>query len=107
MGILNIQWTLSISATLYLEYLSISNKIFGPLKFPPRTLHSLSLFRISLSRTFPYNEQIFRSLEPFSLSLSLYPFLTLAPKIVEAFLKNRPQKLFSNCLVDGLLTSIV
>ena len=35
------------------------------------------------------------------------PFLTLAPKIVWAFLKNRPKKLFSNCLVNGLLTSIV
>ena len=48
---------------------SISKKMFGPLKFPPRTLHSLSLFRTSLSRTFPYIEQIFRSLEPFSLSI--------------------------------------
>ena len=35
------------------------------------------------------------------------PFLTLAPKIVKAFLKNRPKKLFSNCLVDGLLTYVV
>ena len=34
-------------------------------------------------------------------------FLTLAPKTVQAFLKNRPNKLFSNCLADGLLTSIV
>ena len=34
-------------------------------------------------------------------------FLTLAPKIVLAFLKNRPKKLFSNCLVDGLLAFIV
>ena len=33
------------------------------------------------------------------------PFLTLAPKIVQAFLKNYPQKLFRNCLVD-LSTSI-
>ena len=33
--------------------------------------------------------------------------MTLAPKIVSAFLINRPKKLFSNCLVDGLLTSIV
>ena len=30
-------------------------------------------------------------------------FLTLAPKIV----KNRPKKLFRNCLVDALLDSIV
>ena len=65
-----IQWILSISTILYLEYLSISNKMFDPLKFPPTTLHSLSLFRISLSRTFPYIEQIFRSLEPFSLSIT-------------------------------------
>ena len=43
----------SISTTLYLQYLSAWNKMFGPLKFPPRTLHSLSLFRTSLSRTFP------------------------------------------------------
>ena len=28
-------------------------------------------------------------------------------KIVKAFLKNRPKKLFSNCLVDGLLTATV
>ena len=35
------------------------------------------------------------------------PFLTLAPKLVKALLKNRPKKLFSNCLVDGQLTSIV
>ena len=35
------------------------------------------------------------------------PFLTLAPKIVQAFLKSRPKKLFSTCLVDGLLNSIV
>ena len=35
------------------------------------------------------------------------PFLTLAPKIVQAFLKNCPKKLFSNCLVDGILTSVV
>ena len=55
--------------TLYLEYLSVSGKMFGPLKFPPRTMLSLSLFRTSLSRTFPYIEQIFRSLEPFSLSI--------------------------------------
>ena len=61
--------------TLYLEYLSISNKIFGPLKFHPRTLHSLSLFRTSLSRTFPYIEQISRSLEPISLFISnIYVF---------------------------------
>ena len=68
--ILKIQWTLSISTTFYLEYLSISNKMFSLLKFPPRTLHSLSLFRTSPSRTFPYIEQIFQSLEPFSLSIS-------------------------------------
>ena len=68
-----IQWILSISSTLCLEY--FSNKMFGPLKFPPRTLHSLSLFRTSLSRTLPYIEQIFRSLEPFSLSiLNIYIF---------------------------------
>ena len=41
--------------------------------------------------------------KPFLIS---NPFLTLAPKTVEAFLKNRPEKLFSNCLLDGLLTSI-
>ena len=35
------------------------------------------------------------------------PFLTLAQKIGEAFLKNCPKKWFSNCLVDGLLNSIV
>ena len=35
------------------------------------------------------------------------PLLILALKIVEAFLKNLPKKLFSNCLVDDLLTSIV
>ena len=29
------------------------------------------------------------------------------PQNCLAFLKNRPKKLFSNCLVDGLLTSIV
>ena len=28
-------------------------------------------------------------------------------KIVSGFLKNRPKKLFSNCLVEGQLTSIV
>ena len=33
--------------------------------------------------------------------------ITLALKIVSAFLKNCPKKLFSNCLVDGLLTFIV
>ena len=45
------------------------------------------------------------------LSLVLFfinnPLLTLSPKIVQTFLKNHPKKLFSNCLVDGLLTSIV
>ena len=35
------------------------------------------------------------------------PFLTLAQKIVETFLKKCPKKLFSNCLIDGLLTSIL
>ena len=35
------------------------------------------------------------------------PFLVFAPKIVHAFLKNRSKELFSNCLVDSLLTSIV
>ena len=35
------------------------------------------------------------------------PFLILARKNVQAFLKNRPQKLFNNRLVDGLLTSNV
>ena len=34
------------------------------------------------------------------------PILTLAPKIVSAFLKNCLQKL-CNCLVDGPLTSVV
>ena len=34
-------------------------------------------------------------------------FLTLAPKIVYAFLKNRPKNLFSYYLVDGQLTSII
>ena len=29
------------------------------------------------------------------------------PENCLSFLKNRPKKLFSNCLVDGLLTSIV
>ena len=46
----------------------------------------------------------------FHLTPSFYinnPFLTLAPKIVQAFIKNCPKQLFSNCLVDGLLTSIV
>ena len=33
--------------------------------------------------------------------------LTLAPEIVSVFLKNRHKKLFSSCLVDGPLTSIV
>ena len=65
-----IWWTLPISTTLYLECLSISNKMFGPLKFSPRTIHNLPLFRTSLSRTVPYIEQIFWSLEPFSLSIS-------------------------------------
>ena len=61
-----LRWTLSILTTLYLEYLSISNKIFGHLKFPPRTLHSLSLFsyllylELSLYRTnFPIPWTIF------------------------------------------------
>ena len=68
-----IQWILSISSTLCLEY--FSNKMFGPLKFPPRTLHSLSLFQTSLSQTFHYIEQMFRSLEPFSISiLNIYIF---------------------------------
>ena len=44
------------------------------------------------------------STTPFSIN---NPFLTLAPKIVQAFLKNLPKNLFSNYLVDGLLTSIV
>ena len=35
------------------------------------------------------------------------PFLILAQKFVQAFLRNCPKKLFSNSLVDGLLTSIV
>ena len=35
------------------------------------------------------------------------PFLTLARKVVSAFPKNCPLKLLSNCLVDGLSTSIV
>ena len=34
------------------------------------------------------------------------PFLTLAQKFFEAFLKNRLKKLFSNFFVDGPLTSI-
>ena len=34
-------------------------------------------------------------------------FLIFVSKIVEAFLKSFPKNLFSNCLVDGLLTSIV
>ena len=32
--------------------------------------------------------------------------MTLAPKVVQAFLKNRPKKLFSNYLADGLLIVI-
>ena len=42
---------------------------------------------------------------PFFLYKQL--FLTLAPKIVQALLRNRSKKLFSNCLVDGPLNSIV
>ena len=34
-------------------------------------------------------------------------FLILVTKIVEAFLKSCPKNLFSNSLVDSLLTSIV
>ena len=34
------------------------------------------------------------------------PFLTLAPKTVSGFLKNRSKKFFRNCLGDGLLTSV-
>ena len=55
-------WLLLYS--LYIDYplsrisLSISNNMFGPLKFCLRTRHSLSLFRTSLSRTFPYIKQI-------------------------------------------------
>ena len=45
-----IQWTLSILTTLYLEYLSISNKFSGPLN------HFLSL-----SRKFTYSNFIFDS----------------------------------------------
>ena len=33
-------------------------------------------------------------------------FLTLAPKIVSAFQKNGPKKLFSNCLVDRLVNCL-
>ena len=33
--------------------------------------------------------------------------MTLAPKIAYAFLQSFPKKLFSNCLVDVLLTSVV
>ena len=38
------------------------------------------------------------------LHLFLYTQSFFDPRL---FLKNRPQKMFSNCLVDGLLTSIV
>ena len=60
-------WSLLLENTvdsLYLEYLSISNKMFGHLKFPPKTLRSLSL-----SRTFPYIKPISGPLNHF-LSLS-------------------------------------
>ena len=65
--VLVIMWTVSISTTLCLEYLSISNKMIGRLKFSPRALHSFSLCRTSLSRTFPYIEQNVRLPKPFSL----------------------------------------
>ena len=51
--------------------------------------------------------------QQFLLSFALHlffinnPILTIATKIVSAFLKNRSKQLFSNCLADGLLTSIV
>ena len=44
---------------------------------------------------------------PYTFFFISDPFLTLAQKIGEAFLKNCPKKWFSNCLVDGLLNSIV
>ena len=82
-GIANIQWALSISTTLYLEYPSISNKIFSPLKFSPRTLHSLSLFRTS-----PYIEQISQFIEPFSLSISSIYIFEFQTKISTVNEKN-------------------
>ena len=65
-----LRWTLSISTTLYLEYLSISNKILGHLKFPPRTLHSLSLFSYLLYlELFPISNKFS---DPLNHFLSLY-----------------------------------
>ena len=83
--ILVIMWTVSISTTLCLEYLSISNKMIGRLKFSPRALHSFSLCRTSLSRTFPYIEQIVQPPKPFSLSISniyIFEFHFRIPKLI-------------------------
>ena len=65
---------LTTADSLYLDYplsrisFYLKQNIWS-FEISPRTLHSLSIFRTSISRTFPYIEQIFRSLEPFSLSI--------------------------------------
>ena len=90
--VLVIMWTVSISTTLCLEYLSISNKMIGRLKFSPRALHSFSLCWASLSRTFPYIEQIVRPPKPFSLSISniyIFEFHFRIPKLIRIWIKTK------------------
>ena len=70
LALVNLQWTLSISTTLYLELLSISNKKLGPLDICVLSKLFLSLSPTSLSRIFFYLEQKSWSLATISLSIS-------------------------------------
>ena len=64
-----IQWTLSISTTLYLELLSISNKKLGPLDIYGLCKLFLSFYLELLSRIFLYFEQKSWSLLAIFLSI--------------------------------------
>ena len=68
---LQIQWTLSISTTLYLELFSISNKKLGPLDICVLSKVFLSLYlELLYLNFFLYLEQKYLSVATISLSIS-------------------------------------
>ena len=66
---MHLQWTLSISTTLYLEYLSISNKMFRSLKLRQEHCIAFLYFEFLYLELFPVSNKFSGPLNHF-LSLS-------------------------------------
>ena len=99
-----IQWC---SLTLYRKKIKNFNQEWNNLLKVVKSIRTM-LIDIVFMSLWPTSNKFFIFyviMLPFFLTNNL--FSTLAPKIVYAFLKNRPKNLFSYYLVDGQLTSII